>query len=192
MQRLNRDMFARAMAFALVTATILGAGGCSTAPKVEDRETFVSEARAATKWFESNVSGLRGQIDKSAGYIIFPGVAQWGIIFMGGDFGRGMLCRPDGTQIGWAAVNTPSIGLQAGVRGFKMLLVLEDQGTLDQFMKDQLSGSVSGVVVVGESGDSGRAPFEDGVAVYQGASSGLMAGVNIGLDYVRYKPLGEE
>jgi lipid-binding SYLF domain-containing protein len=182
MQRLNRDMFARAMAFSLVTATILGAGGCSTAPKVEDRETFVSEARAATKWFESNVSGLRGQIDKSAGYIIF----------MGGDFGRGMLCRSDGTQIGWAAVNTPSIGLQAGVRGFKMLLVLEDQATLDQFMKDQLSGSVSGVVVVGESGDSGRAPFEDGVAVYQGASSGLMAGVNIGLDYVRYKPLGEE
>ncbi|MHC5006415.1 MAG: YSC84-related protein [Planctomycetota bacterium] len=102
-----------------------------------------------------------------------------------------MLCRPDGTQIGWAAINTPSIGLQAGVRGFKMLLVLEDEATLNQFRADQLSGSVSGVVVVGEAGDSGRAPFDDGVAVYQGASTGLMAGVNIGLEYIRYKPLDE-
>ncbi|MHC4101088.1 MAG: hypothetical protein ACYSW1_09455 [Planctomycetota bacterium] len=48
-----------------------------------------------------------------------------------------MLCRPDGTQIGWAAINTPSIGLQAGVRGFKMLLVLEDEATLNQFREDQ-------------------------------------------------------
>jgi lipid-binding SYLF domain-containing protein len=175
----------------LITVAILGASGCSTTPKAEDRETFSSEARAATKWFERSVSGLREQIDGAAGYIVFPGVAQWGIIFGGGDFGRGMLCRPDGTQIGWAAINTPSIGLQAGVRGFKMLLVLEDEATLNQFRADQLSGSVSGVVVVGEAGDSGRAPFDDGVAVYQGASTGLMAGVNIGLEYIRYKPLDE-
>jgi hypothetical protein len=105
--------------YMLITVAILGASGCSTTPKAEDRETFSSEARAATKWFERNVSGLREQIDGAAGYIVFPGVAQWGIIFGGGDFGRGMLCRPDGTQIGWAAINTPSIGLQAGVRGFK-------------------------------------------------------------------------
>jgi hypothetical protein len=73
-----------------------------------------------------------------------------------------------------------------------MLMVLKDKATLDQFTKNKLSGSVSGVVLVGESGDSAKAPFENGVAVYQGASTGLMAGVNIGLNYISYKPLGEE
>ena len=36
---------------------------------------------------------------------------------------------------------------------------------------------------------SGTAPFQHGVALYQGANKGLMAGVNIGLDYMRYEPL---
>jgi lipid-binding SYLF domain-containing protein len=98
----------------------------------------------------------------------------------------------DDSQLGWASITTPSFGLQAGVQGFKMLVVIKDAATLEQFKKNRLSGSVSGVVLVGESGESAKAPFENGVAVYQGASTGLMAGVNIGLNYIKYKPLGEE
>lgn len=162
--------------------------GCSTAPKAEDQTAFIMEARAATQWFESNVAGLSQQIDRSAGYIVFPSVGQWGILIGGGEFGRGMLNRPNDSQIGWAALNTGSVGLQAGVRGFKMLIVLEDQAALRRFMDNRLSGGVSSVVVVGDNASSGRAPFENGVAVYQGASTGLMAGVNIGLDYIRYEP----
>jgi lipid-binding SYLF domain-containing protein len=143
--------FARVPALALAAVTILAALGCSTAPKAENEATFVSDARSATRWFERNVVGLRGQIDGSAGYVIFPEVGQWGILISGGEYGRGMLNRPDDSQIGWAAVNTGSIGLQAGVRGFKMLMVLQDSATLEKFMKNQLSGSVSGVVLVGET-----------------------------------------
>ncbi len=47
------------------------------------------------------------------------------------------------------------------------------------------------MVVVGRSGESAKAPFENGVAIYQGASTGLMAGVNIGLDYMRYQSLAD-
>ena len=54
-----------------------------------------------------------------------------------------------------------------------------------------MSGSISGVVVVGRSGESAKAPFENGVAIYQGASKGLMAGVNIGLDYMRFQSLAD-
>ncbi len=174
-----------------VAALFIVVAGCSTAPKAEDQATFKADAAVATQWFETHVSGLRQQMNSSAGYIIYPSTAQWGIIFGGGTYGRGTLNRPDGSQIGWAALNNASIGLQAGVRGFKMLVVFQDQATLNRFMEDKLVGSVSGVVVVAEESMSGKAKFENGVAVYQGASSGLMAGVNIGLDYMRYKPLGE-
>ena len=108
-------------------------------------------------------------------------------MFSGGRFGRGILKRPDGFQIGWAAVNTVSLGLQAGVQGFKMLLVLEDEATLREFMENRLSGGVTGVLVAADAGGSGTAQFENGVAVYQGANTGLMAGANIGLDRIRYE-----
>lgn len=175
----------------LLAATVaaIQIGGCSTAPKVQDRAAFIDRAESTTRWFERNVYGLRGQIDGSAGYIIFPDVAQWGILIGGGTFGRGALFTPDGRQMGWAKINIGSIGLQAGVQGFRMLIVLEDWRALAQFKGNLLTGSVGGVAVAGEAGGSGKASFTNGVAVYEGASTGLMAGVNIGLNLLKYEPL---
>ena len=173
----------------LMGISMLAATGCSTAPKSRDTQSFISESDAALAWFQSNVYGLDDQINNAAGYIIFPKVGQYGIIFGGGKFGRGMLNKPNGDQIGWAAVNTSSIGLQAGVQGFKMLIIIEDKYTLAKFMDNQLEGSVNAMAVVGEEGGSSLGLFDDGMVIYQGANTGLMAGVNIGLDYIRYKPL---
>ena len=169
-------------------ALLLPFASCSTAPKAADQPTFTANANTATRWFERNVPGLREQIDNSAGYVIFPEVGQYGILIGGGTFGRGSLNRPNGSQIGWAALNTGSVGLQAGVQGFKMLMVLEDQATLDRFMANQLTGSVQGVALVGEGGAGTKASFTNGVAIYQGARTGLMAGASIALDVVRYQP----
>lgn len=178
------------LAFAMLVAAWMGSclGGCATAPKAENQEDFMARARSTTAWFERSVNGLPQQIEQSAGYVIFPDVAQWGILLGGGTFGRGALCRPDGTQIGWAAINAPSIGLQAGVQGFRLLMVLETQATLDRFRANQLTGSVNGVLVVA-GGMSGTASFTNGVAIYEGANQGLMAGVNISLDIIRFAPL---
>jgi len=171
-----------------VTVAVL-AMGCATEPEKQHQPSFVNESLAAVDWFENRTPGLRDQIDSSAAYIIYPNVSQWGIIISGGKFGRGMVNRPDGAQIGWAAINVGSVGLQAGVRGFKLLVVLKDEDTLKKFQQNKLTGSVSGVVVAADTGASGKASFTNGVAVYEGASTGLMAGVNIGLDYMRYTPL---
>lgn len=179
---------ARLSMFITVFVAVLFATGCSTAPKAKDQASFINDARAATRWFESHVPGLRQQINNSAGYVIYPSVAQWGMLIGGGQYGRGMLNRPNGSQIGWASVNNASIGLQVGVRGFKMIVLFEDPATLNRFKQNKLTGSVAGVALVGNTGTSGKASFSDGVAVYQGASTGLLAGVNIGLDYMRYEP----
>jgi len=163
--------------------------GCSTVPRAGDRASFVAEADAATGWFEDNVYGLKNQVERSAGYLVFPGVGQVGVIFAGGQFGRAALYAPDGEQIGWGSIHTGSLGLQAGVQGFKMMVVFEDEQTLERFKDDELSGNASAVAVLGDAGASGAAPFENGVAIYQGANKGLMAGVNVGLDYLRYRPM---
>lgn len=174
--------------FLLTTATATLVG-CSTAPKSRDEAAFLDRTESTTRWFKANVDGLAEQIDRSEAYVIFPDVAQWGILIGGGAFGRGALYESDGDHIGWAAVNTGSIGLQAGVQGFRMLMVIEDAQTLNRFRANQLSGSMSGVAVLAEAGGSGTAPFKNGVVIYQGANAGLMAGINIGLDYIRHEPL---
>jgi lipid-binding SYLF domain-containing protein len=168
---------------------------CTGSPIGADRPFLIDTYRILVKadetraWFEQSVSGLRGQIDDSAGYVVFPGVAQWGILIGGGRYERGALYRAGGAHIGWAGISTPSIGLQAGVRGFRMLMVLENEAVLQRFRADQLDGSVSGVVVAGNVGGSGKAPFQNGVVIYEAANEGLMAGVNIGLNWIQYQPL---
>lgn len=186
------NRFARCVVTAAVLASPLAFSGCSTSPKGSDQAAFKDEAAAAERWFTANVPGLRNQLNGAAGYVVFPSVGQWGIVFGGGQFGRGTVKDSSGTQIGWGAVNTGSMGLQAGVRGFKMLVVFQDQATLNQFKQNKLSGKVGAVVVVSDVGTSATAPFSNGVAIYEGASSGLMGGVNIGLEYMRYKPMGDD
>jgi lipid-binding SYLF domain-containing protein len=180
------------LATLVIGLLMFGATGCHTAPKGENRTAFIADSKTARQWFEDRTPGLKQQINNSAGYVVYPDVAQWGILFLGGKFGRGTVCKPDGTQIGWGAVNTGSLGLQAGVQGFKMLVIFENDPTLDKFKKNELTGSVSAVAVAAETGGSGTGKFENGVVVYQGANTGLMAGVNVGLDYMRFKSMEDE
>lgn len=142
-------------------------------------------------WFERNIAGLSDQIDGSGGYIIYPDVAEWGLVITGGQYGRGVLNDSDDRQLGWASINTGSLGLQAGVQGFKMLVVFEDAATLEAFQKGRLTGGGSGVAIIGDAGGSAKVGFSDGVAIYQGANTGLMAGVSFGLDLMRYEPLSD-
>ncbi len=164
------------------------APACSTTPRKGDQATVSSNARTNTAWFKDNVSGLDGQLGACAGYISFPSVGQYGLGITGGKFGRGAVFNGSGTQVGWSYINTASAGLQLGAQGFKMLVVFEDPATMSRFQEDKLTGNVGAVAVIAEEGGSAAAAFSDGVAVYQGGNTGLMAGASVGLDYIRYEP----
>ena len=163
--------------------------GCSTAPDAKDQSTVISDGQGALRWFDGKVVGLESQLSRSAGYIIYPGIGQYGILIGGGRFGRGVVYNSDNRQIGWAYLNTASAGLQIGVQGFKMLVVFENSATLSQFKENKLTGNVSATAVAADSGTAGTASFTNGVAVYQGAQTGLMAGASVGLDYMRFEAI---
>lgn len=171
-----------------VVCGLLGAlAGCSTAPPRQDQSSLLAEARATTDWFESNVTGLASQLDDAGGYVVYPAVGQFGLGIGGGKFGRGVVYDGNGRQIGWASINTASAGLQLGAQGFKMLAVFQDSATLDRFRQHRLTGSAAAIAVVADAGGSGAGQFENGVVIYQGANTGLMAGVNVGLDVMRFE-----
>lgn len=181
--------FAKTMCAVVVACVAVGATGCSTAPRSGDRVEVRESARTTQAWFERNVSGLDEQIRNSAAVIVYPDVSQWGVILIGGRFGRGVVTTSGGEQIGWAAVNTTSLGLQAGVQGFRMLVVLENDRVLEAYKAGNLRGNASAMAVAGQAAATGTQQFENGVAIYQGANTGLMAGVNVGLDLLRFEPM---
>ncbi|MGA1266978.1 MAG: hypothetical protein ACO32J_07360 [Phycisphaerales bacterium] len=165
---------------------------CNVAPKADDRATFVQEARDGLREFERQVPGLRRQIAESAGYAVFPGAGQWGIIFTGGSFGRGAVFTADGTQVGWAAENQFNVGLQAGGQQNRILIVFADSDTLEKFKQGLLTGSAQGMAVGPDQGTTGTSSFQNGLAVYVGGEQGLMAGGMIGMENFKYRALGAE
>ncbi len=165
--------------------------GCSTKPAAKDKAQVIADSGHATEWFIEHVSGLESQLDRSAGYITYPGIGQYGIIITGGKFGRGVVYDNSGRQIGWAYLNAASAGLQIGAQGFKMMVVFQNDTTMKEFQNNKLTGSVGATAVAADAGSAGSASFTNGVAVYQGAQTGLMAGASVGLDYMRYEALGK-
>lgn len=163
--------------------------GCATAPDAKDQASVIADSQTAMEWFTGKVPGLEDQLEESAGYIIYPGIGQYGIVITGGKFGRGVVYDNANNQIGWAYLNAASAGLQIGAQGFKMLVVFQNSATMQRFQKDKLTGHVGATVVAANSGTAGTASFTDGVAVYQGAQTGLMAGASVGLDYMRYEAI---
>ncbi len=167
------------------------AASCSTAPKAENRASFTLEARAAESWFETNVKGFKDQLKAGGGYIVFPDVGQFGIVFGGSTFGRGAVYSADGEQVGWAALNRASVGLQLGVQAFKMVMVLQNESVFADFKSGKWQGEVGATAVAAQAGAAATTPFDQGVAVYVGDQAGLMAGMSIALAHVRYKNLAD-
>lgn len=177
--------------FVATLSTIGSLASCNTAPSVQDRASFIKEAQESRALFIKETSGLEKQLAESAGYAVFPGVGQWGVIFAGSQFGRAVVYTPAGVQDGWAAISNPNIGLELGGQGLQMLIVFQTKEVFDQFKTNVLTGSAGGTAVGGESGTSATASYSNGVAVYVTGQKGLMAGGSVGMQYIRYSSLAD-
>ncbi|MCA9309591.1 MAG: hypothetical protein KDA21_00160 [Phycisphaerales bacterium] len=173
----------------LLLLSVLLTGACSTAPPIEDRPLFLREAEKSVAWFKWHHPEIRDEMEAGAGYAIFPSVDQWGYGLGGGRWGRGVVYRPDGEQMGWAAINASCWGMQVGVQEYRMLLIFDDEPTLRRYQHDTIGAFVSGAGVAGEAGRSDHDDFfEDHVKIYHASNVGLMVGVNVGLELMRFEP----
>ena len=171
----------------LIVSVMCLSTGCSTAPKQKDMAKVRADSRSATQWFRSNVRGLNAQLDNSAGYISYPGIGRYGLLITGGKFGRGVLYDGNDRQVGWAYINMVSAGLQVGAQGYKMLVIFQNDATMQRFKENHLTGNVNATIVALKGGGGAAASFTNGVAIYEGDAVGLMAGTSVGLDYMRYE-----
>ena len=63
---------------------------------------------------------------------------------------------------GRSAINVGSIGLQIGVQGFRIMMVLDTDDLLNQFVANKWTGSGAGIAVAGKAVAQGKVPFTNG------------------------------
>ncbi len=172
----------------LVAIAALGLGACSTEPKTEaEKSTLTAESGAALTAFKNDDSSLKGLLDKSVGYAIFPDVGKAGL-GVGGSFGRGEVFE-GGRKIGYADVVKGSIGLQIGAQTFSELILFMNQSTLDSFKKSEFEFSADVSAVAIKSGAAATADHSKGVVVFVRTKGGLMAEASVGGQKFNFKPL---
>lgn len=153
--------------------------GCSTSPKsAEDKQDLRAGAERAVERMTAADPDLRGFIDHSHGYAIFPKVGKGGLI-AGGAYGRGIVYE-QGDMIGYADLTQATIGLQAGGQTYSQLIAFENGAALDRFRNNQLAFSANASAVIIETGAAAAARFEDGVAVFVDPRAGAMAEASVG------------
>jgi lipid-binding SYLF domain-containing protein len=120
-------------------------------------------------------------IQNATGVAIIPNVWKAGFI-VGGRRGTGVLLTHRGNQ--WSApvfvsLTGGSVGFQAGVSQTDLVLIFQNQRSLDDLTRGDLKLGVDAAVTAGSMGASGQVPTRRADIVTYARAAGLFAGVSL-------------
>ena len=165
------------------------------------KTTTPAEAQAEIDQLESKVNVVKGRFKKShpdaavyydgcAGYAVFPEVRK-GAFFIGGGYGQGLVFNnadPD-YVIGRSSFTQGSIGLSIGGQKFSEIIFFEDEAALTHFKNGNMEINATASAVVAGAGATGRARYNNGVAIFVMGETGLMAEAAIGGQKFKFTPM---
>lgn len=141
-----------------------------------------SEADIAIEKFKHDVAGGENFLSQAKGYLVFPTVLKAGLI-VGGKYGEGAL-RVDNKTSYYYEMTAASIGLQAGVQKYTMLITFLSETALHNFIKSNgWEAGVDGTITIsdwGKSKDISSISYEKPIVAFIYGEKGLMASVSIG------------
>jgi lipid-binding SYLF domain-containing protein len=142
---------------------------------------------------------------RAHGYVIFPDVGKAGFI-VGGEHGDGQVYEK-GKLVGTASLTQVSVGAQAGAKEYSEIIFFHKKSDLEKFQggEFQLAGNLEATAITlnasasaGTETSSAEASttrnnaatgggFNNGVAVFVITRGGLMAGVSVSGQKLKYK-----
>jgi lipid-binding SYLF domain-containing protein len=180
----------RTIARLALTAALVALPACSTEPRTaEKRERLSTGASAALDRFTSKDPTLQAQLDRAAGYAIFPEIGKVGV-GVGGAYGKGEVWE-NGRRTGYCDVSAGTVGLQLGAETFSELIVFQTGDALNRFKSNQFAFTAAVSAVAITSGAAAQADYHDGVAVFIDARGGLMAEASVGGQKFTFSPTSE-
>jgi len=170
----------------MIGVLVFGIVSCATAPKTaEGRRDLAASADATLTEMMGKDPALRGVLDSSAGYVVFPSIGKGGLI-VGAAYGRGILYE-NGQPVGYVELNQGSLGAQLGGQTFAELIVFRDRFSIQRLKggKFELGAGVSAVALT--AGAAGSTDFKEGTAVFVMPRGGLMVDVSVSGQQLNYK-----
>jgi lipid-binding SYLF domain-containing protein len=178
----------RTLKCAIVLVTTLLLVGCSATPKTEgDRIALEAKVAETIRQARQRDPSLGTFFDAAAGYAVFPTVGKGGV-GVGGAYGRGML-HEGGLPVGYCTLTQASIGFQLGGQTYSEIICFETPAALNKFKSGNFAFAAQATAVALKSGVGANAKYDDGVAVFTMAETGLMYEASIGGQKFKYQPL---
>ncbi len=115
--------------------------------------------------------------DDAYGYAVFD--ATKGGLIVTGVGGTGVAQTKRGKEPVAMHLGGAGIGFGAGLENYKLLILLQDEETYEQFITGAWGGAISAQAAAGESGVSAVASFQDGVAAFRMTEGGLIAQADV-------------
>lgn len=182
-------MASQPLALSLLFVFALPFSSCASHPDVRDpgTENKVAETIAA---FRNADPDLDRFFNESYGYAVFPKVGKGGFIAGGG--GGGGYVYEQGQLVGTVTMRMLTVGAQIGGQDFREIIFFENQATLDSFKTGNFEFSATVDAVAASHGAARQARFDQGVAVFTLARSGLMAEASVGGQKFDYRPVAAD
>lgn len=134
--------------------------------------------------------GLQKEINKAAGYAIFPSVGK-GAIGIGAAHGKGWVYQHR-ALVGETKLTQVTVGLQLGGQAYRELILFRDQTALDDFKRGNFEFDAQASAVAVTAGVSADLKYNAGVAIITMAKGGLMYEASVGGQKFSYKPVGKD
>lgn len=156
--------------------------GTNTSPRI----TLHREVLAAVASFKRRDPSIQRFFSNASGYAVFPSIAKGGL-GLGGAYGKGEVYEQN-SLVGYTSLTQGTIGLQIGGQVYSEIIFFQSQATLHDFQRGNFEFSAQVSAVAATAGASANADFEEGIAVFTLAKSGLMYEASIGGQKFSYVP----
>ncbi|MBN1239429.1 MAG: hypothetical protein JXB36_13080 [Gammaproteobacteria bacterium] len=149
-----------------------------------DRQELEAEREELVRTAEESLDQLREQNDAAAalyeqayGYAVFD-TTKGGLIVTGAG-GTGVAMEKGSDEHTFMHLGQAGIGLGAGLENYRLVLLIADEQTYDDFVSGQWDGSISAQAAAGEEGVSAEEQFVEGIRAFRMTDAGLMAQVDV-------------
>jgi lipid-binding SYLF domain-containing protein len=167
---------------------MLMASGCSTAPRtLAERRSLVDEAEATVDMMIAKDPSLRGVIDRSAGFAVYPDVGAAGAV-VGGAYGRGVLFER-GRPVGFTELNQGAVGALIGGQTYSQLVVFHEEAALNRLKAGNIDIGAEASAVLLKAGVAAATRAEGGFSIFQVPKGGLMASAAVTGQKINYQPM---
>ena len=176
---------ASTVTLACLVMLLSGTAAAQWQPAANDR--LEQRAQQTIDAFRSKVPRSLPYFEDAYAIAVFPTITRVGFGF-GGAYGKGIVVYGDET-VGTTKFWQFTSGIQAGAKGFSMIVFFKDKAALEYYQASQTQFLGQAGIALGTFGAAGTPTYNEGVALITLTKLGLMGEFTISGAKFSYQPL---